>query len=363
MAKQDPFAKDDKPESPMKEEFADFGDPTKEAKGGGSKMKIVIAALLIIGPLAAAGVYFFTQQNSEDTAESMKTPTKPARKAETADMSAKPLSAAEVPVNNPPAEAPRMETSAMPSQTPPAVNSQTPPAPHVVTVTPAKPAKPEPHKMETKAPPPVVATTLPKVTKAEAAEDEEDTGEEDVSGSEAPTLETPENGAARNYDESSSAAQFTWSGKGHGWIAFSRSPRMSPIDLKVKTKGNSYDLPRLLPGVWYWQTGNGAGKSAIRMFTVNPPTKRSIALLEPMDGASLAKDSGMVAWKGDHKITYYRVEISNQGWANPNYRFATTGTQVQIRNVNQGPYQMRLGAFSEVSGRWEFTDPIKINVQ
>ncbi len=108
--------------------------------------------------------------------------------------------------------------------------------------------------------------------------------------------------------------------------------------------------------------GEGAASSHTRMKQMNA-AKRDIAILEPKNGATLVKDTGMVSWRGDHYVTYYRVEITNKGWANPSYRFATTGTQMQVHNVPQGAYDMRIGAFSELSGRWEYTNPIKVTVQ
>lgn len=376
MGKQDPFAKDDaKGESNMKEESFDFGDPSKDpSKGGGGRIKFIVAAILVTAALAAGAAYFLNQQSGDEGAnatDAMKPPVKTVKTKE-AELGPQPLPAVDVPVSSPDAAAstaPKLETPSMPTR-----QDTPPPAPQVEQTPKVEAAnlKTDKHPLDAMHPTTDVKTdtkaamTLPKTTKTEIKTDSENEEEEDVVeevGATAPILQSPENGASRNYDESTAASKFTWSGKGNGWIAFSRNPKMSPIELKSKTKGNSYDLPRLLPGTWYWQAGNGGGKSAIRTFTVNPPAKRAIAILEPQDGASLLKDNGMISWKGDHKITYYRVELSTQGWANPNYRFATTGTQLQIKNVSQGQYQMRLGAFSEVSGRWEYTDPIKVAVQ
>ena len=63
-------------------------------------------------------------------------------------------------------------------------------------------------------------------------------------------------------------------------------------------------------------------------------------------------------------MAYYRVEL-NQGddWSNPQFKFSSSGTQVQLNGVAAGQYSMRLGAFSEVSGRWEYTQPTSVTVQ
>jgi hypothetical protein len=79
---------------------------------------------------------------------------------------------------------------------------------------------------------------------------------------------------------------------------------------------------------------------------------------------SLAGTGGSVTWKGDSGVAYYRVELNqNDDWSNPQYKFSSSGTQAQLNGVPAGSYNMRLGAFSEVSGRWEYTQPIQVNVQ
>ena len=59
----------------------------------------------------------------------------------------------------------------------------------------------------------------------------------------------------------------------------------------------------------------------------------------------------------------YKVEVSQSGWANPEYKFQTSGQDVQMRGVQPGAYQLRVGAFSEVSGRWEYSQPVDVTVQ
>ena len=38
----------------------------------------------------------------------------------------------------------------------------------------------------------------------------------------------------------------------------------------------------------------------------------------------------------------------------PLHRFGTSGTSIALQGVNPGTYDVRVGAFSEVSGRWEW---------
>jgi hypothetical protein len=72
----------------------------------------------------------------------------------------------------------------------------------------------------------------------------------------------------------------------------------------------------------------------------------------------------VVSWTGDKAVAYYRVELNqSDDWSNPMFKFSSSGSQVQLNAVAAGNYQLRLGAFSEVSGRWEFTQPVEVAVQ
>lgn len=339
MGQRDPFqqSKDDSSfQSGMRDEFSDLGETSKGISsllggGPGNRMRFIIAAL-VLGLIIAGGIYFYTEQEiaPEDELLVMDEDkiTEPAISKREAGAPKK-LPAEPKPGQAEPIKADLMK-KVVPTQAPEKASAQE-----------SMKAAPSP----VFAPEPSVAEPAPPVTVV------------------APSLKGPENGSARNYDETANHAEFTWTGGPGSWIQFSRNPSMQPLIQKVWVKGNRYRFARPEPGVWYWRIVNGSGKSEIRMFRINPPIKRKIALLIPVAGSTLAKEGGMVNWSGDTNVTYYRVEISNQGWANPTYRFATSGTQMQIQNVMGGAYDIRIGAFSEVSGRWEYTDPAKITIQ
>lgn len=179
----------------------------------------------------------------------------------------------------------------------------------------------------------------------------------------APVISGPENGDARMYDETSKASEFTWKTDGGSWISFSQNANMKPIVHRAWVNGTKYKYRKLHAGQWFWQIVNDAGKSDIRSFTLLPEVKRKVVVLSPSEGSSLAGTGGSVSWSGDRLVSLYRVELSDSDWAKPNYLFQTSGTQLAIKDVKQGEYQMRVGAFSEVSGRWEYTQPIKVSVQ
>ena len=70
-----------------------------------------------------------------------------------------------------------------------------------------------------------------------------------------------------------------------------------------------------------------------------------------------------MSWLGDERIAHYRIELKEKGSGEVSYRFATTGTSLVISKLNPGSYDMRVGAFSEVSGSWEYNDYFPVIVQ
>lgn len=177
------------------------------------------------------------------------------------------------------------------------------------------------------------------------------------------SLSSPDNGASLTYDETQGAALFSWSG-GPGTIVFSRHSSMQPEVMRVKVSQSTYSFHHPWPGQWFWKVESEGGASEVRSFSVSAPIRRNIAITAPASGASLAGTGGVVSWTGDKAVAYYRVEL-NQGddWSNPLFKFSSAGSQLELNGVGAGQYQLRLGAFSEVSGRWEFTQPISVTVQ
>lgn len=177
------------------------------------------------------------------------------------------------------------------------------------------------------------------------------------------SINFPEDGALISYDETVGPARFSWNG-GAGTLELSRNASMKPIDVKIPVKKGAYSLHQPAPGTWYWQVKTASGKSGIRSFTVDAPVRRKLTVTAPAAGAALAGSGGQVSWTGDSKVTYYRVELSNaMDWANPAYKFATAGSVATLQGVTPGAYKMRVGAFSEISGRWEYTTPVDVTIQ
>ena len=177
------------------------------------------------------------------------------------------------------------------------------------------------------------------------------------------SLASPENGASLAYDETQGAAMFSWSG-GPGTVVFSRHSSMQPEVMRVKVSGSSYAFHHPWPGQWFWKVESEGGASEVRSFSVSAPIRRNVALTAPAAGAALAGSGGIVSWTGDKGVAYYRVELNqSDDWSNPMFKFSSSGSQVQLNGVSAGQYQLRLGAFSEVSGRWEFTQPVAVTIQ
>ncbi len=334
MGKRDPFSSDasSPPSHGLSDDFSDFdlngGGGGRRSPGGPWKLIIIVLAL---GVLAGGGIFFFTNQDEGDGFFTSEEAARPGPKKGTPELA---QAQKKEPIQNMiPPDPPKQEPAPM-------IPDKHKPSPDVNSTT--KPAEAVPQDFPT-----------PKVGG--------DCKGACGGGGGGLRAKTPEDGATRNYDETSNHADFTWSGKSQ-WILFSRSSSMRPVELKAKTKGHKFVFPRPDPGVWYWQLANGSHKSSVRSFRVNPPVKRAIAIISPAGGATLSKDS-VISWKGDHMVTYYRVEISNSGWTNPAYKFATTGTELRLQNVPAGQYQLRVGGFSEISGRWEYTEPLAVTIQ
>jgi hypothetical protein len=213
----------------------------------------------------------------------------------------------------------------------------------------------------TPAPADATATDATSATSTETQATAEAAPQEAVSAS--ITLMSPENGATLSYDETQGSSPFSWNG-GPGTIVFSRHSSMQPEVMRVKVSGSTYSFNHPWPGQWFWKVEGDAGASEVRSFTVNPPVRRNVAMTAPASGGTIAGTGGVVSWTGDSGVAYYRVELSQgDDWANPQFKFSSSGSQVQLNGVTAGQYNMRLGAFSEVSGRWEFTQPIPVTVQ
>ena len=183
-----------------------------------------------------------------------------------------------------------------------------------------------------------------------------------MGGSGAITLAEPADGSSLSYDETQGAANFSWQGRG-GSIIFSRNASMKPISHRARVTGNSYSFNHPWPGTWYWKVENRSGSTEVRSFKVSAPPRRNVQLSQPAAGSAIAGSGGTVTWQGDAKVAFYRVELANGSWANPTHRFASSGNSVQLQGVAAGQYQMRIGAFSEIAGRWEYTAPIQVTVQ
>jgi hypothetical protein len=93
--------------------------------------------------------------------------------------------------------------------------------------------------------------------------------------------------------------------------------------------------------------------------------RRNISVTEPASGGTVAGNGGIVAWQGDSLVARYQVQFVPTGasWANPQFKFGSAGDRVALQNVAPGTYDMRVGGFSEVSGRWEWTVVKGVSVQ
>ena len=203
----------------------------------------------------------------------------------------------------------------------------------------------------------------------EASEEEFAEGEAEmdsgVASSGSIQLIAPNTGDQTAYDETRGPAMFSWEGAGDR-IVFSRSPNMTPVVKSVRLNGkSSYSFENPYPGTWYWMVENADGASEVRQFFVNSPEKRSFPVTQPAPGGALAGSGGVISWQAGQKVARYSVELVQSGasWAMPAHRFGTSGTSIALEGVTPGAYDVRVGAFSEVAGRWEWQVIKGISVQ
>ncbi len=178
-------------------------------------------------------------------------------------------------------------------------------------------------------------------------------------------ITSPPDGARRGYDETAAAAEFTWEGAADR-INFSRSPSMQPLAKSVPLNGATfYAFDNPYPGTWYWQVVNAEGASEVRMFRITAPERRSFPISQPQSGGQVSGNGGVVSWQAGERIARYSVEVVGAGgsWVQPQYRFGTSGTSIALQGVSPGTYDIRVGAFSEVSGRWEWQYIKNVTVQ
>lgn len=170
------------------------------------------------------------------------------------------------------------------------------------------------------------------------------------------TVASPFDGASLAYDETQGPATFSWSGAADR-IVFSRSASMAPIVRSRNVAGRqSYRFLHPHPGNWYWRLENAEGGTPVQSFAIMPPVRRNFPITQPQPGGQIAGNGGVVAWQSDAKIASYKVQLVPQGssWSSPAHQFGTSGTSIALQGVAPGAYDLRVGAFSEVAGRWEW---------
>lgn len=179
------------------------------------------------------------------------------------------------------------------------------------------------------------------------------------------TLIAPPNGASQSYDETQGVSEFSWEGPADE-IVFSRSQSMTPVVKSVKLNGASkFNFENPYPGTWYWQVKNSSGASDVSSFNISAPEARNFPVSAPTPGGTIAGNGGVVSWQAAEKVARYSVELTPAGasFASPAFRFGTSGTSVSLSGVTPGAYDFRVGAFSEVAGRWEWQVIQNVSVQ
>ena len=213
---------------------------------------------------------------------------------------------------------------------------------------------------------------LKAVLKKEVKEEEEEVKEKTLSAEKTTpplqatgelTLISPPKGEVREYDLSSERALFSWNGNAEK-IIFSRNSNLKPIHTSADVLGSEYYGRYFEPGTWYWQVKNSEGTSEVNSFTVRPSKVEKPKILTPQNGTEINGNNSGVNWTMTARAAFYRVQLTQkEDWVSPDYLFATSGTKLMLKGVAQGSYKLRVGSFSEVSGRWEYSDTIQVEVR
>ena len=180
--------------------------------------------------------------------------------------------------------------------------------------------------------------------------------ENSFSGGGAITINSPFDGATLTYDETRGPATFNWEGNADR-IVFSRSSSMTPIVRSRNVSGKqSYRYLHPHSGKWFWRLENAEGSTSVQSFTIAAPVRRNFPITSPQEGGQIAGEGGVISWQGDTKVARYSVQLISQGgsWATPLHQFGTSGNSVALSGVTGGTYDIRVGAFSEIAGRWEW---------
>ena len=90
----------------------------------------------------------------------------------------------------------------------------------------------------------------------------------------------PSDGSSTYYDESRSFPEFSWKGNAHTLI-FSKDQNMNTVSMRIAVSKNSFRVPRLHPGLWFWQVVSNTGRSETRSFRVKESRKRNIVVQSP----------------------------------------------------------------------------------
>ena len=138
-----------------------------------------------------------------------------------------------------------------------------------------------------------------------------------------------------------------------------------PVKIVTLNGASTYSFENPYPGTWYWQVKNSSGASEVRSFKISAPARRNFPVSQPTPGGSISGNGGVVSWQAGEKIARYSVEFTpaGQSFASPSHRFGASGTSVAIQGVSPGSYDVRVGAFSEVAGRWEWQVIKNVTVQ
>jgi hypothetical protein len=165
---------------------------------------------------------------------------------------------------------------------------------------------------------------------------------------------TPKEGASMVFDLTKGPATFKWQGEATK-IIFSLNKTMKPIARRIDVIGkSSYGFRGIKPATWFWRLDTSLGEGAVQSFKIRRPKARNFEFTQPVTGSSISRQSAPISWKPAKKVAWYKLIVYRKGGKKAILVKGTSGSKLTINNIKPGQYEMKLGAFSEVSGKWEW---------
>ena len=170
----------------------------------------------------------------------------------------------------------------------------------------------------------------------------------------------------RAYDETRPNTTITLDKKGAYKIFLSRNTDFKPVYLKTQIKDSQQiKFKNLLPGTWYLKVvGQPAQMAQQFEIQIAPAQPLDLKLTDKQFDLVSKNPEKVIDWQTDKYAAYYELQMAyDKAFATVSHRLATQKNKVNIAQIPQGSYYIRLGGFNLRSGKWEYTKPIQATLK